>query len=153
MNDTADPSYLQPADLPPTEDERLFAMLAHLLQLFAGFIPPLVIFLVKKQSRFVAFHALQALLWQIAYFLLIMLGMAIFFVSMFGTLLHQLPKGTSNNAPPVGLFLGFGAVWLFFMIGAVVNLVLAIVFSIKAYGGKWSRYPIFGGLARRFLKM
>jgi uncharacterized membrane protein len=53
----------------------------------------------------------------------------------------------------VGLFLGFGAVWLFFMIGAVVNLVLAIVFSIKAYGGKWSRYPIFGGLARRFLKM
>jgi uncharacterized membrane protein len=37
-------------------------MLAHLLQFFAGFIPPLVIYLVKRNSRFVAFHAMQALL-------------------------------------------------------------------------------------------
>ncbi len=152
MNRTADPSYLQSTDLPPTEDERAFAMLAHLLQFFAGFIPPLVIFLVKKKSPFVAFHALQALLWQIARFLLIMLGMAILFVSIFDVVLHQLPKGEPNSALPVGFFVGFGAVWLFFMIGWVVNLVLAIVFSIKAHEGKWSEYPVFGRLARRILK-
>ena len=123
-------------DLPPTEDERNFAMLAEVLQLFAGFIPPLVIYFVKRNSRFVAFHALQALFWQIAYFVIIMLGMVIFFVSIIGTIAHQFPKGMTNNAPPAGLFLGMGAFWLVFMIGWLVNLILAIYYGIKAHQGQ-----------------
>ena len=39
------------------------AMLAYILGIFTGFIGPLVLWLIKKdQSKFVAFHALQALL-------------------------------------------------------------------------------------------
>ena len=37
----------------PTQDERTMAFLAHLLQVFTGFIAPLVIFCVKQDSRFV----------------------------------------------------------------------------------------------------
>lgn len=151
MSDTADRSGLVSADIEPTEDERNFAMLAHLLQFFAGFVPPLVIFLVKRKSRFVAFHALQALLWQAAYLLIIMLGMMAIFASVFGMILHQQHAGGANNAPPMAFFVGFGSFWLLIMIGWFGNLVLAIVYSIKAYHGKWANYPIFGRLARRIL--
>ena len=51
----------------PTQDERTFACLAHLLQFVGWFIGPLVILVLKRESRFVVFHAVQALLWQITY--------------------------------------------------------------------------------------
>ena len=69
---------------PPTQDERTMAFLAHLLQVFTGFIGPLIIFCVKQDSRFVKFHALQSLVWQLCY-------MALFFVliiALAGVLLY-----------------------------------------------------------------
>jgi uncharacterized Tic20 family protein len=56
-----------------TDEERLWAMLAHLLALLGyvvwlgAYIAPLVIYLVyKDKSQFVAFHALQSLFFQLA---------------------------------------------------------------------------------------
>jgi len=40
------------------QDEKTFALLAHVLG-FSGFIAPLVFFLVKRDSKFVSFHALH----------------------------------------------------------------------------------------------
>src|SRR5689334_25422995 len=52
----------------PTQEERTFGTLSHALQMAGGWIAPLVIFLSKKQqSRFVAFHSLQALLLQLSF--------------------------------------------------------------------------------------
>jgi uncharacterized Tic20 family protein len=48
-----------------TPDERTMATLAHALQLIGSWIAPLIIFLIRRRSRFVSFHALQALLLQI----------------------------------------------------------------------------------------
>jgi uncharacterized membrane protein len=44
-----------------TSDEKTMATLAHVLQLVGGWIAPLIIYLVKRDSKFVAFHAMQAL--------------------------------------------------------------------------------------------
>lgn len=47
---------------PTTNDERTWAMLAHLSPLLLGFLGPLIIWLVKKdESPFVATHAKEAL--------------------------------------------------------------------------------------------
>ena len=54
----------------PTQDERTMALLAHVLGIFAGFLAPLIFFLVKRDSKFVSFHALQSLAWHIIYFVL-----------------------------------------------------------------------------------
>jgi uncharacterized membrane protein len=48
-----------------TQDERTMAVRAHALQLMGGWIAPLVIFFVKRQSRCVSFHALQVLFLQL----------------------------------------------------------------------------------------
>ena len=42
---------------PPTSDEKVMALLSHVLTLVAGFLAPLIIWLVKKDdSQFVAAH-------------------------------------------------------------------------------------------------
>ena len=75
----------------PTKDEYTLALLAHLLQVFSGFIGPLVIFCVRQDSKFVRYHALQSLIWQTAYMILGIGSMAIFFFAIMSSAIHLLP--------------------------------------------------------------
>ncbi len=62
----------QPAAPPPPQPgkpmgDTTLAMLAHVLMIVGGFIPPLIIWLVKKdEDKYVAFHGKQALCWSVA---------------------------------------------------------------------------------------
>jgi uncharacterized protein len=78
-----------PAEPVITQDERTMAVLAHALQVVGGFIAPLVILIVKRDSRFVSFHALQALLLQVVYILLWVVVMVAWFAVMFGTIVRR----------------------------------------------------------------
>lgn len=147
MNPPAPQPHL--SQLPvPTHEERTSALLVHVLSIFSGFLVPLIFFLVKKDSRFVAFHSLQVLLWHIAYIVIFFLGMIAMFAMLFGSLAMH-PQAQHANQPPPFFFGIFGIVWLFGMGGFVVNLVLGIVYAIKANNGEWATYPIFGKWALR----
>jgi uncharacterized Tic20 family protein len=91
--------YAAPAPGPPSEpttDERTNAMLAHVLSIFGGFIGPLVIYFVKgKDSRFVAFHALQAIFWHLA----AMVGMVVVMLVGFGAFAGFM----ATHAPPASV--------------------------------------------------
>ena len=136
----------------PTQDERTMGTLAHVLQLVGGWIAPLVIFLVKRDSRFVSFQALQVLLLQGLYFLFVMIVMGGFFiVTTAGIVFHQ-PTNQHSSAPPAFFFL-FAVVWLGMMGWWVFMLVVAIVDGIKAGKGEWAEYPVLGRLARKILSI
>ena len=60
-------SQIEEAEV-PSKDECVIAMLAHVLMIFSWFWAPLIIYFAKRDSRFVAFHALQALYWQLIAF-------------------------------------------------------------------------------------
>jgi len=136
----------------PTQDERTMGTLAHVLQLVGGWIAPLVIFLVKRNSRFISFHALQVLLLQGVYFLFMLFIMGGFFaVALAGFALHQ-STTQQGPLPPAFIFL-FPMVWLGMMGWWVFLLVLAIVYGIKAGKGEWAEYPVLGRLARRILNI
>jgi uncharacterized Tic20 family protein len=138
----------------PTQDERLIALLAELLQAFTGFVAPLIIYLVKRDSKFVAFHSLQALFWHVAYWILTMCAMMLFFVIfIFAMIKNGQMHPTPNSAPPLTFFIMFPLLWLMFVAGWVLNLVIAIVYGIKAYQGQWAQYPIIGRLARRCIEV
>jgi uncharacterized Tic20 family protein len=95
---------------PPTQDERTMAFLAHLLQVFTGFIGPLIIFCVKQDSRFVKFHALQSLVWQLCYMALFFFVMIGFFFSIFSSVAHIPPvrtKGLLRDFSSFSRFSGF----------------------------------------------
>ncbi|HXZ26770.1 MAG TPA: DUF4870 domain-containing protein [Terriglobales bacterium] len=126
------------------------ATLAHVLQLVGGFIAPLIIFFLRRESRFVSFHALQVLFLQIANLLFSMVFMVTWFAMMFGSIAATAgqPRG---GGPPVMLFLVFPLLWLFIMASWVTILTLAIVYGIKAGRGEWANYPVLGKWARQVL--
>jgi uncharacterized Tic20 family protein len=127
------------------------ATLAHALQLVGSWIAPLIIFLIRRHSRFVAFHALQALLLQIFHTVLAILFFVIWFAGVFATIFNQ--TGGKPPAFPTTFFLVFPLLWLGFMAMWVGTLIIAIVYSIKSGNGEWADYPLLGRLARKLLKM
>jgi uncharacterized protein len=143
------PTHINGLDTTP--DERTMATLAHALQLVGSWIAPLIIFLIRRQSRFVSFHALQALLLQIIHTIIVIVLMMVWFVTIFTTVFHQ----TSGRPPvlPPAVFLLIPLVWLGFMTLWVGTLVIAIIYAIKAGRGEWADYPLLGRLARKMLKM
>ena len=132
-----------------TSDERTMAVLANALQMVGGWIPPLVIFFVKRQSRFVSFHALQALLLQIAHLIFMMIFVGFWFAFIFSSIL--LTK--NHHDPPLAFIAIFPLIWLMWMGVWIFTLVIVILYSIKAGRGEWAEYPIFGKIARRILKI
>ena len=132
----------------PNHDERTMAMLAHILQIVTAFIGPLVIFLVKRDSRFVRFHAAQALIWQAAIFCFWAIAIAFFFGTIFTTIAMQASRPHANS-PPVGLIVGGILIWLLAIGLMILNLIVSIVYGIKANNGEWARYPIIGNWAWR----
>jgi uncharacterized membrane protein len=135
-----------------TSDERTMGTLAHVLQLVGGWIAPLVIFLVKRSSRFVSFHALQALLLQGLHFLFTMLVVGGFLVFVFAGIAFHQPAAQHDSLPP-GFIVLFPLIWLTIMGWWVLILVVAIVYGIKAGRGEWAEYPVLGPLARRILNI
>lgn len=127
------------------------ATLAHVLQLVGWWIAPLIIFLIKRESKFVSFHALQVLFLQILYMLIAGILMVFWIVGVLMVVMHT--PAAKGAAPPAEFFLLMPLMWLGWMGAWIAMLVLAIVFGIKAGRGEWAEYPLLGGLARRALKI
>lgn len=137
-----------------TQDEKAYAGLAHALMISTWWIGPLIIYLIKRESRFVGFHALQALLWQIIFTFLYVGGFVLLFVVMFTTVL-SMPQGRTTGPEqfPVTMFAVFGIFWLVVMGCFVITMTLGIMFCLKAMRGEWAGYPIIGNWARRIAKV
>lgn len=131
----------------PTQDERTMATLAHVLQMVGWFIAPLIIYFIKRESRFVSFHALQAIFLQLVYMVVWVGFMAVWFAAIAGTMATA-PK---SGQPPLLFFVLVPLLWVVAMGIWVFLLVTAIVYGIKAGKGEWAAYPVIGRWARRVL--
>jgi len=132
-----------------TQDEKAYAGLAHALMLSTWWIAPLIIYFMKKESPFVRFHAMQALLWQIIFSVLYFAGMAVFFMVAIVSTLSGQGKPADPSHFPVALFVAMPLVWLLAMGGFAVSMTLAIMYCLKAMRGQWAEYPVIGKWARR----
>jgi uncharacterized Tic20 family protein len=98
IEDSLEDQPIRINSLDTTPDERTMATLAHALQLIGSWIAPLIIFLIRRHSRFVSFHALQALLLQIIHTIIVVVLMVLWFTTIFATVFHQ----TSGKPPEFG---------------------------------------------------
>lgn len=98
----------------PTSDEKTMAILSHILALLTGFIAPLIIYLVKKDSPYVMAHARESLNFQIT------MAIAIF-------------------ASWLLVFILIGLILL--PIVYIADLVFIIIATIKASENKLYKYP------------
>ncbi len=101
---------------PPSSDERNFAMLAHVLALFVGFLGPLIIWLVKKdESLYVADQGREALNFQLTVMIATLVGAVLTLVI-------------------IGLFLLIAVI--------IINLVFCILGAVACSKGELYRYPL-----------
>lgn len=99
----------------PTNDEKTLAILSHILCIVAGFIAPLVIYLIKKDnSAFVTAHAKESLNFQITVILAYLVSFVLVFVLI---------------GIPLMIIIG------------LVNLILVIIATIRASEEKLYKYP------------
>jgi uncharacterized Tic20 family protein len=105
-----------------SEEDKSLAMLCHLLGIFTGFIGPLILWLVKKDSSmFVGHHGREAFNFQIT-LMLVMLGLgSVTIVLMF-------------------VIVGILLVPVMFII-PILALVAEIIAAVAAQKGDWHRYP------------
>jgi len=126
-----------------TNDDRLWGMLAHILGA-AGMLlsvatlqwaGPLVVWLYKRDSStFAAFHGLQSLLFQLAWFAIFwVVGIVLFIISV------------------MTLGLGFFIMVPIMFALSLVPLIWSVVAGLKANAGEWYEYPVVGPYARRSL--
>jgi len=134
-----------------TADEKAYAGLSHALMLSTWWIAPLIIYFMKKESRFVRFHAMQALLWQIVFSVLYFIAMAVFFAVVISSTLSNQGKPPDPSHFPVAIFVAMPFIWLLAMGGFAISLTLAILFSLKAMRGQWAEYPVIGKWAMRIV--
>ncbi|MHB8755467.1 MAG: DUF4870 domain-containing protein [Candidatus Acidiferrales bacterium] len=106
-----------------TQDEKAYAGLAHALMMSTGFIGPLIVYLKNKRSRFVRFHASQALFWGVI------------------STLFYFP--TAFVSTPV--------FWSLNIVDFTISLALGIPFCLKAMRGEWVSYPLIGRSARAII--
>jgi uncharacterized Tic20 family protein len=140
-------------ELAVTQDEKMLAGLAHgsiLLGVFTsgfgGIIAALIIWLVQKEkSAYVAFQALQALVYQGVVFLLTMAAfclwgacwMLMFMVPMMAN------SGAYEYAPPPSFWVGLALMVVPFAVWGL-TLVYGIVGAIRCLGGHDFKYAIIG---------
>jgi uncharacterized protein len=104
---------VEPGTYRPTDDERTLAILCHALGIFFWILPPLIIYLWKKDdSPYVAEHAKEAFNFQ--------LTLGIIAVILFITL--------------IGI--------IFLWIPGIMDLVFCIIAALKASENKVYRYPL-----------
>lgn len=107
-------------------EDKTLGLVAYVLAIFTSWLGPLILWLVKKdQSKFVAYHCIQAL----------MLMGAAFVVAVICNILTVLHLGVI--ALPIYGIIGLG------------SLVLNIIAAIAASKGEWYEMPIIGSYARK----
>lgn len=100
----------------PTQDEKTMGLLSHILTFVAGFLAPLVIYIVKKdESEFVKRHAMESLNFQIS-------------ISIYAIIC-------------IPLILVVIGVFMLIAIG-ILAFILTILATIKAAEGSEYRYPM-----------
>ncbi|MBO8172914.1 MAG: DUF4870 domain-containing protein [Bacillaceae bacterium] len=126
-------------------DDRLFSGLVHLsifLQGLGIFVALIIYMLQRQRSSFVARHAMQSLIYQVAVFILVsvlgILGIGGVSIGMMGQIFH----------PHTSIF-GFG--FLFALLILVLEVILPIWASIQGFQGRSYRYPVIGKYTDRLL--
>jgi len=106
-----------------SQDDKTMAMLAYLLGIFTGFLGPLLLWVIKKdQSKFVGYHALQALL------------------------LHAVVSiGYLVSSFPMVVLIGF----VTFPVFGLLGLIFSIIAGLAANRGEWYEIPLIGPIARQ----
>src|SRR3982751_2320093 len=99
----------------------------------------LIVFIMEKENRFARFHALQSLLYHVAWVVIFIVAAIVFTIIGFGTAV-----ATSASSGGGCLLAVIPLLWLALILA---YFGIAIFAAVKAYGGKTFTLPIIGNMA------
>lgn len=107
----------------------------------------LILFIMEKENRFARFHALQSLLYHVAWAALVIVLVILFVILSF---LIALISSTSSAGGAVGGLIGILITlgWLLILAAYFGGLIFA---AVKAYGGSRFKIPIVGNIADKIV--
>ena len=144
------------------QDERIMAALAHISALLPmiGLIGPITIWVTQREkSRYVAFQALQAIAFQLAFILIWFAGFACyagsFFLMFFGSfILGGVLQGVDASPAVGGVFGGMFllpvTIIIFMMVFFFSMIIYGIVAAVLTFQGKDFRYLLVGKWVERY---
>ena len=141
MPETAENLYAQPVPtalpLSPAE-EKQWALLTHVISLFAGLLPAAIIWIVyRDRGPFVRAHAATELNLQLSVTVVMVIGFVLAFSTVF--LAVFTPATPTQNGPPPAFGL-FVTGYLLILGVRLVAFIAGIVASVAASKGKFYRY-------------
>jgi uncharacterized Tic20 family protein len=141
-----------------TSEERIWAALAHgsILLFGWGVIVPAIVWISQREkSSYVAFHAIQALAYQLLQTIFQMAMGFIAFFSMMAIMFITIP--TTGSSDPEQFFLISNLVpfimimFMFCIMG--LYIIPALVGAVFSIAGRDFRYPLLGKWIQRYLKI
>ena len=132
-----------------SKEERIMALLSH-ISIFIpniGILAPIIIWVTNKEkSDFTRFHALQAIFFQLIFFILMMLFMFVGVILM----LASIPwfDLSPNAEPGIAFFLSMVFMFMFFPLWIIFGIYAAVA-SVKSYRGKMFKYAIIGKIIEK----
>ncbi len=129
----------------PENDEKILALFSHLSIFLGGIVLPIIFWAINKdKSRFVRFHALQAIFFHIAYVAIIIAVVII--MAFIGIGLGVLSAGTFAAGKDGSLFIVFAMIIFYGLIFVSIFIFIGygIYVGVKSYKGELRRYPFIG---------
>ena len=117
-------------------DENVAGLLAYI----ATWVSGLIFFLIEKDSRFVRFHAMQAILLGASASII---GIVLWFVWLFGMIISASISEVLGGLVSIVL----GLLMFVFSIGVLIAIVMCL---IKAYQNQYFKLPVIGNFAEKF---
>jgi uncharacterized membrane protein len=106
----------------------------------------LIVFIIEKENKFARFHALQSLLYHVAWVILFIVLAVVFTVLTIVATAIGSSSGGGAIAGILGLLITL--VWLGVLLAYFAILIFA---AVKAYGGKWFKLPVVGNMAEKII--
>jgi len=105
----------------------------------------LIVFIIEKENKFARFHALQSLLYHVAWVVLFIVLAIVF------TILGLVGSAVASSASSSAGGCLFALIPLLWLAVILAYIALAIFAAIKAYGGKWFKLPFIGNMAEKIV--
>ncbi len=118
-------------------DENIAALLSYIL----GWVSGLIFFLIEKDSKFVRFHAMQSILFNVV------VGVVLVVLSIVASILVVIAAQLSGA---LGSLIGL-LVTLFWVVVSLGLLIAWILCLVRAYQGKFFKLPVIGNLAEKIV--
>jgi len=143
----------------PTQNDKIMAALAHVSAMLPmmGVIAPIIIWATQKdKSEYVAFQALQAIVYQLLMIFAWFVGMGCYMLSAFSTIL-TIPLTSGYESNPESLLPMLGFIFPLFIfgvifIGGVIFVIYGVVGAVMTFQGKDFRYAVIGNRLTKYLE-